>query len=569
MSTTNSHPTSSSTGVLAAKAGYIIARRITRELVEMAREAWWVTRCLPRLVTLAVVLVAVLFLAGHEAMAVAPAVGLGGLVSWPRWGHSSWLGVTDRHRARRHRRRWTRIACTVGLATHRPHDLDRSTARPARVPRLLRGSRTRDGVSTLRLRYAPGQTLDDIERAAPALSTTLAAHTVRVVPDGPTRALVTLAHRDVLDTPSHTPDPATTAGTVLGHPCAGVEVGRVMSGSPWRVDARVHTLVAGATGSGKGSVMWSLIASLAPAVRAGTVRLVGVDLKAGMELSHASRLFSTLAKDPAVAVAALEREVTSMQARAELMAGADREHTPTTASPHVVVVIDELAALTSYLTDRDLLRRADTALRMLLSQGRAVGWSVWAWVQDPRISAVPMRDMFPAALGLRLRSSAEVDMVFAAEKAYRLAPCHHIPKTAPGTGYAVTEDGHLDKVRAHYATDDLIHHLDARYATPHRLPAPDPTPPSSSTPSTSSAASTTASEVDDLARYRAAYRTAAKNAPTTNEPPAEATPTGDTPSTAGPARIPRKPRAPRARRASRRETGAAGHPGSTTGGDAA
>ncbi|MGL5818285.1 MAG: FtsK/SpoIIIE domain-containing protein [Phycicoccus sp.] len=545
-------------GTSTAALAWAAARRVAHVVAETCREAWWVLRCLPRLVTLALLLVALLVAAGEYATATVPMLGLGGLVSWPRWGYSSWLGVTDRHRARHHRRRWTAIACTVGLTTHRPDDLDRSTARPARVPRLLRGSTCRDGVSVLRLRYAPGQTLDDIERAAPAFCTTLAAHTVRVVPDGPTRAVVTLAHRDVLHTPSLTPDPATTAGKVLGHPCAAVEVGRVMSGAPWRVDARVHTLVAGATGSGKGSVMWSLVAGLAPAVRAGTVRLVGVDLKAGMELTHAPRLFSCLAKDPAVAVAALEREVQSMQARAEQMAGTNREHTPTAASPHVVVVIDELAALTSYLSDRDLLRRADTALRMLLSQGRAVGWSVWAWVQDPRVSAVPMRDMFPAALGLRLRSSAEVDMVFATEKAYRLAPCHHIPKTHPGTGYAVTEDGHLDKIRAHYATDDLIHHLDALYATPHRLPDPDPA--ATATPG----APVGGDGLDDLARYRQAYRAAGQTPPTSTGLGVDTGSTG----TARATRKPRTPRKPRATTRTRRASIDAAE-ASTSGGDVA
>ncbi|MGL4744717.1 MAG: FtsK/SpoIIIE domain-containing protein [Dermatophilaceae bacterium] len=553
------------TATSTAAVAWAAARRVAHLVAETGREAWWVLRCLPRLVTLAVLLVALLVAAGEYATATVPAVGLGGLVSWPRWGYSSWLGVTDRHRARRHRRRWTHIACTVGLTTYRPSDLDGSTDRPARVPRLLRGSRTRDGVSTLRLRYAPGQTLDDIERAAPALSTTLDAHTVRVVPDGPSQVVVTLAHRDVLHTPSRTPDPATTltAGIAFGHPCAAVEVGRVMSGAPWRVDARVHTLVAGATGSGKGSVMWSLVAGLAPAVRAGTVRLVGVDLKAGMELTHAPRLFSTLAKDPAVAVAALEREVASMQARANQMAGTDRDHTPTTTSPHVVVVIDELAALTSYLNDRDLLRRADTALRLLLSQGRAVGWSVWAWVQDPRISAVPMRDMFPAALGLRLRSSAEVDMVFATEKAHRLAPCHHIDRSVPGTGYAVTEDGHLDKVRAHYATDDLIHHLNDTYATPHRLPDPEP---ATSTPARTRGAGD-GSASDDLARYRQAYRAAGQPPATGSTETGTGTDGGARPDT-GAARKPRAPRTPRATTQTRRASVDAAETGTAEGGAA-
>jgi S-DNA-T family DNA segregation ATPase FtsK/SpoIIIE len=169
------------------------------------------------------------------------------------------------------------------------------------------------------------------------------------------------------------------------------------------VDARAHTLVAGVTGAGKASVMWSLLIGLGPVVRAGLVRLVGVDLKAGMELTHARGMFSAVATTPEQAVAILEREADLLANRADTMAGHQRSHTPTPASPHVLVVVDELAALTAYIADPMLRRRADTALRLLLTQGRAPGVSVWAWVQDPRKDTVPMRNLFPHMFGLRIK----------------------------------------------------------------------------------------------------------------------------------------------------------------------
>src|SRR3546814_4268572 len=63
-------------------------------------------------------------------------------------------------------------------------------------------------------------------------------------------------------------------------------------------------------------------------------------------------------------------------------------------SPTVVVLIDELAALTAYETDRDLLRRANSALATLASQGRAVGFIVFACLQDPRKETLPARGLF-------------------------------------------------------------------------------------------------------------------------------------------------------------------------------
>ena len=262
---------------------------------------------------------------------------------------------------------------------------------------------------------------------------------------------------------------------MAGHPLERVELGRALSGNPWTADARIHTLVAGMTGAGKGSVMWSLLVALAPAVHAGTVRLVGVDLKAGMELTHAPALFSALATTPEQAVAVLEREADLLTTRADRMAGQARAHQPTPADPHVLVVVDELAALTAYITDAQLRRRADTALRILLTQGRAPGWSVWAWVQDPRKDTVPMRNLFPQMVGLRLKDAFETEMVLG-EAATKTAPCHRIDPRHPGTGYAVAEDGSVSKVRAHYANDDLIHHINGQYPARHVLPGGVPRP---------------------------------------------------------------------------------------------
>jgi DNA segregation ATPase FtsK/SpoIIIE, S-DNA-T family len=467
-----SGPDATPLGWVAVRLAGVLALRSVRVAAQTCREVWWVVRCLPYLAWALLLLLILLVAAGEWITSMGAAAALGGLVSWPVWDRASWLGVADRSRTRRVRRRWFRVAAAAGLLTHpRVQDMG-SSARAGVAPRLLRGSLTRDGVSRLRLAYAPGQTVEDIERAAPALASLLGAYSIRVVPDGPARVTVTLTVRDVLTETSHTPMPDVAALGEGGHPLGRVCLGRTMTGQDWTVDARVHTLVAGATGSGKGSVMWSLLAGVAPAVAAGTVRLVGVDLKAGMELLHGKDLFSALATTPEEAVAVLEREAGLLRDRAKSMAGQDRSHAPTPDCPHVLVVIDEIAALTSYLTDRDLLRRADQALRVILTQGRAPGWTVWAWVQDPRKEAVPQRSLFPHSIGLRLKEAGETEMILGEGRA-KTAPCHWISDELPGTGYAITEDGHAQRVRAHYADDDLIHAVAATYPTPHRLGVPD------------------------------------------------------------------------------------------------
>ena len=52
------------------------------------------------------------------------------------------------------------------------------------------------------------------------------------------------------------------------------------------------------------------------------------------------------------------------------------------------------------MNDRDIRRRIDNALGLLLSQGRAVGVSVVGAIQDPRKEVLPARDLFPIRIGV-------------------------------------------------------------------------------------------------------------------------------------------------------------------------
>jgi S-DNA-T family DNA segregation ATPase FtsK/SpoIIIE len=79
----------------------------------------------------------------------------------------------------------------------------------------------------------------------------------------------------------------------------------------------------------------------------------------------------------------LEDAVHSMRERAEQLRGRTRKHTPNTDQPLIVIVIDEIASLTAYITDPALRHRITDALSLLLSQGRALGITVIAATQDP------------------------------------------------------------------------------------------------------------------------------------------------------------------------------------------
>ena len=75
-----------------------------------------------------------------------------------------------------------------------------------------------------------------------------------------------------------------------------------------------------------------------------------------------------------------------------------------------------------------------------------------------------MRNLFNQRIALRLITADETTMVLGDGMA-RLAPAHRINPDHPGTGWLVDETGAVDRVRAHYWTDQQIRDLARRYAT--------------------------------------------------------------------------------------------------------
>ena len=213
-----------------------------------------------------------------------------------------------------------------------------------------------------------------------------------------------------------------------------------------------------------------------PASVSGLVQLWVCDPKGGMELAGGQRLFTRFCHGAAAEdteraahehayAGLLEDAVTVMRDRQARLRGVTRLHEPSTAEPLIVVVIDELAALTAYLTDRDAKKRISAALSLLLSQGRAVGVLVVAALQDPRKDVLPARDLFPTRIALRVTEPEHVDMTLGDGARKRGARCDHIPEALPGVGY-VALDGIAEPVRVRFAhiTDAHITALADQYA---------------------------------------------------------------------------------------------------------
>lgn len=230
-------------------------------------------------------------------------------------------------------------------------------------------------------------------------------------------------------------------------------------------------MVAGSSGSGKASLVWGLLMGLVRPIHEGTVQVWRIDRKGGMELAMGRALLTRFADDASLAVALLEDAVATMQTRARELAGHTRQHTASVGSPLVIILIDELAALTAYETDRDLLRRANAALATLASQGRAVGFVVFACLQDPRKETLPARGLFTQTIGLRLRDRTETVMVLGDGAVEGGARCHEISSATPGVAYVVPEDGTPPmRVRAAHVPDGQIRDAALSYFAPTQIP---------------------------------------------------------------------------------------------------
>jgi DNA segregation ATPase FtsK/SpoIIIE, S-DNA-T family len=314
------------------------------------------------------------------------------------------------------------------------------------------------------VRLVSGQSPADFAARAEGIAHGFRVYLCRVRSSAPGQVVLELVRRDALASPM-------AALPILEvTDLQALTVGRREDGTLFSIRLQgTHLLIAGATGAGKGSYLWGLIRAMLPAMAAGLVQTWACDPKL-MELAFGRELFDTYgryAADPADIAALLEDAVTGMQERARRFAGKQRDHTPTSEDPFVVILVDEIAFLTAYQADRKLRDRILAALATLTTQGRAVGYCVVAALQDPRKEVLNIRNLFPDKIALRLDESSQADMVLGDGARDRGAFCDEIstdPATGAGVAYVRLEAAPDPvRVRAAFVSDDDIRDMTTSY----------------------------------------------------------------------------------------------------------
>ena len=318
---------------------------------------------------------------------------------------------------------------------------------------------------TAKLLLRPGQTIADAIRQREALESALDVRprSVRLEED-PSRArqvLVRVVERD----PHAAPIP--WAGPVAGSIRRPLQPGVWETGDPVAVSlAHQHTLLVGATGSGKSMLLNILVGEL---VAAGDVVCWGVDFKGGAELGPWRACLGRVATTPADTEPLLQAAVAVLDARlAELGRRGLRELAPSPTTPALVVVIDEHAELVARCG-----RPALAAIDSIAKRGRAASVTLILANQRATMDLLGS-DILRANLRVRfclgVEDPGEVSLALGLDSKRGWPP---ELLDVPGKFYLRARSQGLNSprpARGYLATTAQVHHLAARHAhSPARL----------------------------------------------------------------------------------------------------
>jgi DNA segregation ATPase FtsK/SpoIIIE, S-DNA-T family len=371
----------------------------------------------------------------------------------PAWLHACGLSIRDD---------LVPVAVTVNLLGRKKIRRDQQRA-VVRYPKVL-GVTSGPSWDEVRVGLVPGQKPEDFDVAARALASARQVARCQVREIRPDVVSIDFQRRNLLSGALAGPDlGALAAVTGADVDLRRLWAGRTEYGQDWLVPLAgptAQTLVVGASGAGKNSVMWSPLCSAAPAIRDGLVRMSGIDPK-GMELAYGRGIFTDYAMTGADALELIRAMVGRMDARKGVFAGRTRMVPISVEHPLEVLEFDEIGALTKY-TDRKTREAITELIAVLTTQGRALGFTVRGYVQEPTKDTVPVRELFARRICLRVTAKSHVLMALGEGAFERGAWANRIGESEAGVGF-VWGEGIREplRVRAGWVPDEAVKALEA------------------------------------------------------------------------------------------------------------
>ncbi|MBP2474011.1 S-DNA-T family DNA segregation ATPase FtsK/SpoIIIE [Crossiella equi] len=321
-------------------------------------------------------------------------------------------------------------------------------------PRVRRVTAESPHLDAVTVKLPRGLTVRKVTEAAEVLASAL--QVPRVAVDTPRPGVVTLIVQRSEPFGHVIPAPDMPADSV-DVDLKSIYVGEDEYGNDWyRPLDGTHTFVAGATGAGKNSVITATLRSIAPLIRDGLVRLWVCDPKQ-LEFAWLRELVGPgrYGDDPDSCAEVIEAFVADMaKAQKRMQRNKTRSVPVSREFPLNWLIVDEIGSLLAYnpMRARDILGW----LGQITSTGRVTHHVVDAYVQEPSKDVVPIRDLFPTRLCLRVSSANHPDMTLGEGCRARGAIADEIPNVpeTAGIGFLREERSRrILQVRAAY-TDD-------------------------------------------------------------------------------------------------------------------
>lgn len=319
------------------------------------------------------------------------------------------------------------------------------------VPRIVTSELVPLGVR-LDIELFPGMLLADIEKAAPVLAETWQISEVRATQKRPGIISLVAVSRDPLKEPVFKEDDDEAFSL------DAVPVGRCEDGTSWKLTLLGRsTVLGGLPGSGKSVFLRTLTSALS--TYSSCVRLSGIDLKGGVELSEYADRFDGLETTQDGAVELLQRLVDEHKKRMTYMREngyrSIKDFGPNEQWPLLVLVVDECAELfvaeSTAKDDRDRVASIIRMTSLLARQGRATGISLILSTQKPTADSLPtvIRDACENKIAFRCATrEQEVAILGAAANPADLSATSIRPDQR-GVAIATTEDGTVKRVRGY------------------------------------------------------------------------------------------------------------------------
>jgi S-DNA-T family DNA segregation ATPase FtsK/SpoIIIE len=171
-----------------------------------------------------------------------------------------------------------------------------------------------------------------------------------------------------------------------------------------------------------------------------------------------------------------------MHARKTEFAGQLRSVPISPQHPLELLEFDEIGALTKYI-DRKTREAITERVALLTTQGRALGFTVRGYVQEPTKDTVPVRELFPRRICLRVSAKSHVGMVLGDQAYERGAWANRITETEAGVGYVFGE-GIREPCASGPGGCPTRRSSNSKRSSPARLPTTQPCCPSPPNPPT-------------------------------------------------------------------------------------